>query len=58
MPTEKWVVYWKKNRNHRGEEIIFSQKKAMKLAEEKKALGFKVKMKKLPKLPRKTPAQQ
>jgi len=47
MPVEEWLVKWKKNRNHRGEEIL-PKKKAITLAEEKKALGFKVKLKKLP----------
>ncbi len=47
MPTEEWLVKWKKNRNHRGEEIVFSRRKAVKLAEEKKELGYKVRVKKV-----------
>ena len=38
MPTEKWFVWWKRNRNHKGEEIVYSEKKAMALVEEKKNL--------------------
>ena len=41
MPTEKWFVWWKRNRNHKGEEIVYSEKKAMALVEEKKESGFK-----------------
>lgn len=41
MPTEKWLVRWKTNRNHKGEEIVFSRKKADILAEEKRFAGFK-----------------
>ncbi len=48
VPTEEWLIKWKRNRNHRGEEIL-PKKQAFKLAEEKKADGFKiVKLKKLP----------
>ena len=46
MPTEEWVVRWKKNRNHRGEETVFSQRKAINLADEKRKLGYKVRVKK------------
>lgn len=46
MPVEEWVVKWKRNRNHRGEEIL-PKKKALALAEKKIALGFKVRFKKL-----------
>jgi len=42
MPTEGWQVKWKRNRNHRGEEIVFSRRKAIKLAEEKRNHGYKV----------------
>jgi|GEM_PF-5090743 len=48
MPTEQWLVKWKKNRNNRGREIVFSQKKAVELAEQKRQAGFKVKLMKLP----------
>ena len=48
MPTEKWVVYWKKNRNHSGKEIVFSRRKAVILADEKRSLGYKVTIKKAP----------
>mgnify|MGYP001611034423 FL=1 len=48
MPTEKWLVKWKRNRSNRGEEIVYSQEKALQIAEEKKHLGYKVKMKKIP----------
>ncbi len=48
MPTEEWLVKWKKNRNHRGEEIVFSRRKAVILADEKRNLGYKVQMKKAP----------
>ena len=41
MPTEKLLVWWKRNRNHKGEEIVYSKKKAMALVEEKKESGFK-----------------
>ena len=47
MPTEKWLVKWKKNRNHRGEETVFSRRKAIELAEGKRDLGYKVQMKKV-----------
>ncbi len=47
MPTEEWLVKWKKNRNHRGKEIVFSQRKAMILADDKKRLGYKVRVKKV-----------
>ena len=47
MPTEKWLVKWKKNRNHRGEENVFSRRKAVALAEEKRDLGYKVEIKKV-----------
>ena len=47
VPTEKWVVRWKKNRNHRGEEEV-SRREAVKLADEKRSLGYKVTMKKAP----------
>ncbi len=46
MPTERWLVKWKKNRNHRGEAIL-PKKEAFTLACEKKFLGFKVQMKKV-----------
>ncbi len=42
MPTEEWQVKWKRNRNHRGEEIVFSRRKAITLVEEKRNLGYKV----------------
>jgi len=48
MPTTAFLVSWKRNRNHRGREIIFSEKKAFGLADEKRELGFKVGVKKLP----------
>jgi len=48
MPTEKRVVYWKKNRNHSGKEIVFSRRKAVILADEKRSLGYKVTIKKAP----------
>jgi hypothetical protein len=48
MPTEQWLVKWKKNRNNRGREIVFSQKKAVELAQKKKQDGFKVKLIKMP----------
>lgn len=47
MPTEEWTVKWKKNRNHRGEETVFSQRKAINLADEKRKLGYKVQVKKV-----------
>ena len=46
MPTEEWVVKWKRNRNHRGEETVYSRSKAEKIVEEKLCLGYKVVMKK------------
>lgn len=49
VPTNSFTVKWKRNRNNKGEETVFSQKKAIKLAEEKKSLGFKVEIRKLPK---------
>ncbi len=52
MPTEKWLIKWKKNRNHRGEDEVFSQEKAIKLAEEKRNLGYKVAVEKVPRRPR------
>lgn len=42
MPTEKWLVSWKRNRNNRDEVIVHSFQKAVNLAEEKKSLGYKV----------------
>ena len=48
MALEQWLVKWKRNRNHQGEETVFSQRKAFELAEEKRSLGFKVEIKKLP----------
>jgi len=50
VPNQKWLVKWKKNRNHKGEEIVFSQRKAVKLADEKKNLGYKVRMEKVSRL--------
>jgi hypothetical protein len=47
MPTQAILVSWKRNRNHRGREIVFSVKKAAKIMEEKKELGFKPQFKKL-----------
>lgn len=47
MPTEEWLVLWKRNRNNRGEAIVHSLTKAMNLAEEKKDLGYKISVKKL-----------
>jgi hypothetical protein len=47
VPTEEWTVKWKKNRNHRGEETVFSQRKAINLADEKRKLGYKVQVKKV-----------
>jgi len=47
MPTVAFLVCWKKNRNHRGREIVFSEKKVAELVEEKKDLGFKTQFKKL-----------
>ncbi len=47
MPTKLWLVEWKKNRNHKGKEIL-PEKEAFELAEKKKSLHFKVEMKKLP----------
>jgi hypothetical protein len=47
MPTEEWLVKWKKNRNHRSEETVFSRRKAIKLAEEKRNLGYKVRFEKV-----------
>jgi hypothetical protein len=47
MSSEKWLLKWKRNRNHRGEEIL-PKKQAFELAETKKNLGFKVFLKKLP----------
>ncbi len=41
MPTEKLIVKWKRNRNHRGEEVVFSKKAANALIEEKRSAGFK-----------------
>jgi len=54
MPAEKWLVRWKKNRNHRGEEIFSSREEAINFAEEKRQLGYKLTIKKLP---RRTPPQ-
>ncbi|MEK7568084.1 MAG: hypothetical protein AAB498_00380 [Patescibacteria group bacterium] len=42
MPTEEWLVKWKKNRNNRQEMVVHSFQKAVNLAEEKKNLGYKV----------------
>ena len=47
MPTRTWIVRWKKNRNNRGEVVIHSLRKAVKLAEEKKNLGYKVTINKM-----------
>lgn len=47
MPTLAFLVCWKRNRNHRGREIIFSGKKAAELIDEKKELGFKTQFKRL-----------
>jgi len=47
MPTVAFLISWKKNRNHRGREIAFSQRKAMKIADTKKCLGFRVGVRKL-----------
>jgi hypothetical protein len=47
MPTVAFLVCWKRNRNHRGREIVFSEKKAAEIMEEKKELGFKSQFKKL-----------
>lgn len=47
MPVEQWLVTWKRNRNHRGEEIL-PKKQAFELAEEKRTMGLKVKIQKLP----------
>lgn len=47
MPEKLWEVDWKRNRNHRGKEIL-PEGKAFALAEEKRGQGFKVNMKKLP----------
>ena len=44
-PKEKWIIEWKKNRNHRGRAEVISQKAAYELADEKRNLGFKVKIK-------------
>ena len=46
MPAEEWTVKWKRNRNHRGEEIL-PEKEAFELADEKRKLGFKVEIKKV-----------
>ncbi len=58
MPTEKWLVKWKRNRNHRGEEIVFSQKIAAELADKKKSLGFKVKMEKVSRVSSPSPPKE
>lgn len=47
MPTTAFLVCWKRNRNHRGRTIVFSQKKLMDAVEEKKCAGFKVSFSKL-----------
>lgn len=47
MPTRWWRVKWKRNRNHRGVDVL-PEKEAILLAEEKKELGFKVELVKLP----------
>ena len=47
MPTVAFLVCWKRNRNHRGRDIAFSQKKAMRVADEKRCLKFKVEVKRL-----------
>jgi len=47
MPTVAFLVSWKRNRNHRGREIVFSEKKAAELVEEKNKLGFKSQFKKI-----------
>lgn len=47
MPTEKWLVTWKRNRNNRDEATVHSLTKAMNLAEEKKNLGYKVSLQKV-----------
>jgi hypothetical protein len=47
MPVIAYLVTWKKNRNNRGREIVFSLKKASELIEQKKNLGFKTQLKKL-----------
>ena len=47
MPTVAFLVSWKRNRNHRGRDIVFSSQKAMNMADEKKCLGFKASVKKL-----------
>ncbi|MBI5079377.1 hypothetical protein HZB06_01745 [Candidatus Wolfebacteria bacterium] len=49
MPTEDWLVSWKRNRNNRDEAIVHSLTKALNLAEEKKALGYKVALHKVSK---------
>ena len=46
MPVELWKVRWKRNRNHRGEEIL-PKKQAFELADEKRCLGFKVRLEKV-----------
>jgi len=50
MPVEYWLVRWRRNRNHCGEEMFFSYRKAFEIAESKKSLGYKVKIIKLSKL--------
>ena len=35
MPTKLWLVEWKKNRNHKGKEIL-PEKEAFELAEKRK----------------------
>jgi len=43
--NDVWIVKWKKSRNHRGHAEVIGQKSASKLADEKRAAGFKVEMK-------------
>ena len=45
-PKEKWIIEWKKSRNHRGKAEVYNEVEAIELMNEKKDSGFKVKMKK------------
>jgi len=47
MPTQGWLISWKRNRNHRGREVALSEKEAVKIFEKKRRLKFKVQFKRL-----------
>ncbi len=41
MPTTAYLVYWKRNRNHRGRDVVFSLTKADAFVKKKQKAGFK-----------------